>query len=317
MKYRLKDKVRTLANNSIVIGYLYQKASELKTIRNKKLDDVTFFKRRYKEYTGKELNLDNPMTFNEKLIWLQLYDHDPVYTLLSDKYKVKDFVTKTIGPRYVVPVIGVWDSVEKIPFSDLPEEYVLKCNHDCGSIFIKRKGERVDTRKVKRRFKKALSRNYYDVGRVWGYKNIEPLIFCEELIQTVDGKPPKDYKVFCFDGEPKFALVVSDRDDKPKFDFFDLEWNRIPVRQHYPNSHYDIPKPEQWEEMLACARKLSKGIPHVRVDFYIDAVGQVFFGEMTFCHFSGKEPFEPDHYDALFGSYLRLPPKKQEDGVPC
>jgi len=310
MDYRLREKIRKLAHSSKLIEYLYQKASVIKTVRNQKLDDVTFFKRRYKEYTGKELNLDKPTKFNEKLIWLQLYDHNPIYTMLSDKFKVKEFVSRTIGSIYVVPLIGVWDSVEDIPFEDLPEEYVLKCNHDCGSIFIKRKGETINKAKVKQSFNKALNRNYYDVGRVWGYKNIKPLVFCEEIVQTVDDKPPKDYKIFCFDGEPKFAFVASDRGDNTKFDFFDIEWNKIPVKQHYPNSNYDIFKPIQWEEMLSCARKLSKDIPHVRVDFYIDANEQIYFGEMTFCHFSGKEPFEPEKYNVLFGSYLKLPLKK-------
>lgn len=310
-KYKLKrniiEFVRKLTTKNKFVNSLYTGLSKIKHQRYKKLDDIEFFKRRYKYYIGKELNLDNPSTYNEKLIWLQLYDRNPLYTKLADKYLVKQYVSELIGEKYVSELIGVWENADKIPFENLPEEYVLKCNHDCGSVFIKKKDTKVNKKKLIKKFNKALSRNYYDVGRVWSYKNIKPLIFCESLVQTHDNKPPKDYKFFCFDGVPKFLFVASDRGENTKFDFYDMNWNRIPVKQHFPNSTIEQPKPKQFEEMIELSKILSKGLPHVRVDFYIDKFDKIIFGEMTFCHFSGKEPFEPDKYDKIFGSYLKLP----------
>ena len=307
MNFQAKQFFRKAVETLDFLKPLYSKISAIKTKRWSKMDDVEFFSKRYKENTGKALDLNNPKTFNEKILWLQLYDHNPLYTLLSDKYLVKEWVAERIGQEHIVKTLGVWDKVEDIPFSELPDECVLKCNHDCGSIYIKRSGVPFDIKTIKNKFSKALKRNYYDVGRVWGYKNIVPRVFCEEYIASTDGDFPRDYKIFCFNGEPKFAFVASDRGENTKFDFFDIEWNKIPVKQHYPNSNYNIEKPKQWEEMLAIARKLSADIPHVRVDLYINSNDTVLFGEMTFCHFSGKEPFEPNEYDEIFGGYLVLP----------
>jgi hypothetical protein len=304
MKKRFLQK---LSHHSHVFNGFYSFLSKLKRKKQKKYDDVTFFKKRYKEYTNKELDLDNPKTLNEKMLWLQIYDHNPIYTLLTDKYLVKEWVSNKIGKEHVVPLIGVWDNPDDIPFDELPEEYVLKCNHDCGSVFIKRKGQKIHKKKLIKTFTKALKQNYYDVGRVWGYKNIVPKVFCEEYIKSIDSDLPKDYKFFCSYGKPIFLFVASDRGKNTKFDFYDMKWERIPVKQHYPNSSSDIPKPKEFEQMVNIASILSEDLPLVRVDLYIDKNGLVLFGEMTFCHFSGKEPFDPENYDLIFGELFNFP----------
>lgn len=307
MKYTLKKIAREVVHRFKFMMPLYKKLSGYKTRREGKYDDETFFKRRYKENTGKELNLDNPQTFNEKLLWLQIHDRNPVYTTISDKYLVKKWVAEKIGEKYVVPLIGVWDSVDDIPFDELPDEYVLKCNHDCGSVMVKRKGEKLDVKKVKKRFRKALKRNYYPVGRVWGYKNIVPKVFAEEYIKSIDKGFPIDYKIFCFDGEPKYTYCVSERETKTtRLDFYDLEWNHMPIFHRYPNSEKGVPKPKRWEEMLDIARKLSAGFPHVRVDLYEEPDGKILFGEMTLCTSSGTVNYEPEHYEYEFGSYINI-----------
>lgn len=163
---------------------------------------------------------------------------------------------------------------------------------------------------MKKKIKDALAVNYYYVGRIWCYKHIKPRIIVEEVIATHNNEAPKDYKIFCFHGKPKFLFVASDRGKDTKFDFFDLNWNRIPVKQHYPNSTYKIPRPVQLDEMLECAEKLSAGVPHVRVDFYIDKFEHVKFGELTMCQFAGTEEFEPYKYNIKFGNYIKLPGKK-------
>lgn len=309
MKHRIKMFIRKFFHKVSWLEKIYIAIGMKRTKRLQKLSDEEFMKKKYNENTGHVLNLYNPQRFNEKLLWLQLNDHNPLYTKLSDKYLVKDYVSKKIGARYVVPLLGVWEDPKEIPFDELPDEFVLKCNHDCGSAFIKRKDDVLTRKKIKKiinRFEKALKLNYYYEGRVWGYKNIQPKVICEALIHTDDGKLPKDYKIFCFNGEPCFTFVASDRGENTKFDFYTIDWEWIPVKQHYPNSKKAIPKPKQWDEMLNCARILSRGIPQVRVDFYINNLGQVIFGEMTFCHFAGCEAFEPDKYDFIFGKFFDL-----------
>lgn len=307
MNYKVKQFFRETVEKFKFLKPLYTKASALKTKQWSKMTDIEFFTKRYLENTGETPDFENPKTFNEKILWLQMNDHNPIYTTLSDKYLVKDWVAERIGEEHIVKTLGVWDKVEDIPFHELPDECVLKCNHDCGSIYIKKPGIPFDEKLIKSKFSNALKHNYYEVGRVWGYKNIVPKVFCEEYIASMDGEFPRDYKIFCFNGEPKFAFVASDRGKNTKFDFFDLDWNKLPVKQHYPNSNYDIPKPKQWDKMLEIARKLSAGIPHVRVDLYINSDDVILFGEMTFCHFSGKEPFEPKEYNEIFGEYFDLP----------
>jgi hypothetical protein len=302
--------IRESIHDIRILQAFYERLSGFRTWMTRNLDDEACMRRNYRENTGKKLDLENPRGFNEKILWLQLHDRNPRYTMMTDKCQAKTYVESKIGSEYVVPLIGVWDGVDEIPFDALPDEYVLKCNHDCGSVFIKRKGDPMDDRairRVKRKFGKALRRNYFYLARVWCYKGIHPKVFCEKLIETADGKPPRDYKIFCFDGEPRFAFVASDRGEHTKFDFFDTEWNRIPVKQHYPNSHHDLEKPLKWEKMLALARILSAGIPHVRVDFYLDRRDDIYFGELTFCHFGGSEKFEPDEFDYRFGEFLHLP----------
>lgn len=261
----------------------------------------------YRRYMGKRLKLDNPQTFNEKLQWLKLHDKNPIYKELADKYEVRRYIKDNIGDKYLVPIIGIYDSVDDIPFAELPKEYVLKCTHDSGTVVIKSSNNIITIDQIKKLLNKGMKRNYYYAHREWCYKQIKPRIICENLINTCNKLPPRDYKIFCFHGEPKFFFVASDRGRGTKFDFFDMEWNKYPVMQHYPNSEYVITRPAKWAEMVSCARALSKDFPHVRVDFYLDAEDNIFVGELTFCHFAGIERFEPDYYDLFFGQYLSLP----------
>ena len=313
MPGKIRKLARKAAHRSKAFGWFYEKLSGNKTKAQMKMDDETFFRKRYKEYTGKKLDLDDPKTLNEKMLWLQLHDRRPEYTMMSDKYLVKEWVAKMVGSEHVVPLIGVWDSVDDIPFDDLPDEYVLKCNHDCGSVIVKRAGETIDVKSVKEKLGNAMKRNYYYVGRVWGYKDIVPKVFAEKFIRSIDSELPKDYKFFCFNGEPKIILVNSDRGKNTKSDFYDVDWNRYPVKHIYPNTVSGVEKPAQFEEMMRIARTLSAGIPHVRVDMYIDSDGTVFFGEMTFCSSSGKEPFEPEEYDRIFGEFCDLTPVRERE----
>lgn len=271
------------------------------------LSDKTFLSIKYRMSNGTKLNLEDPKTYNEKLQWQKIHDRNPLYPALTDKYAVRDFIADTIGKKYVVPLVGVYDNVSAIDVAALPSSFVLKPTHTSGDVLFCKDKATFDWEKANNLMNSWLSNNYYWYDREWPYKEIQPRIICEEMIKTSDGNPPRDYKIFCFDGEPKMAFVASDRSNGTKFDFFDIEWERLPLKQHYPNSTYDIPKPGKWDEMLEIARKLSVGFPQVRVDLYVDADEKILFGELTFFHFSGFEPFEPASYDQLLGSWVQLP----------
>ncbi|MGB4407771.1 MAG: ATP-grasp fold amidoligase family protein [Sphaerochaeta sp.] len=286
---------------SMIVNHL------LKLKISRLLPDMTFLSIKYRMSNGTKLHLDAPKTYNEKLQWQKVHDHNPLYPVLADKYAVRAFVAEKIGKKYLVPLIGVYDHVADIDADALPSTFVLKPTHTSGDVLFCKDRTTFDWGKAKKLMNSWLSSNYYWYDREWGYKQIQPRIICEEMIKTSDGNPPRDFKIFCFGGEPKMAFVASDRSNGTKFDFFDSAWERLPLKQHYPNSTYEIPKPNQWEEMLVIARKLSVGFAQVRVDLYIDADEQILFGELTFFHFSGFEPFEPASYDELMGSWIQLP----------
>lgn len=255
------------------------------------------------------LNLKKPVTYNEKLQWLKLYNRNPLYTTLVDKYKVKDYVKKVIGEEYVIPLLGKWQNVEDIDLKDLPNQFVLKCSHDCGGIRICNDKKTFDLEEAKKFLKKQLKHNYYYDHREWPYKNVEPVIFAEEYLEDENEEDLKDYKFFCFNGKPELMFIASDRNNKleeTKFDFFDMEFNNLNIKNGHPNSKVLPNKPINFDLMKKLASELSKGIPHVRVDFY-EINGKVYFGEMTFYHFSGFVPFEPEDWDYKLGELLKLP----------
>ena len=292
--------IRGIRNPRLVILYILN----FKVCRI--IPDKLFLKIKYKLRIGKKLDLENPKTFNEKLQWLKLYDRNPTYTNLVDKYEVRKYVAKTIGEEYLIPLIGVWDKFDDIDFNKLPDQFVLKPNHTSGDVFICKDKSKIDIFKLKKIINKWLKREYYWLHREWPYKNIKPKIICEKYMVDESGVQLKDYKFFCFNGEPKAMYVATDRGIDTRFDFFDMEFNHLPLIQHYKNSNKEIKKPIGFNEMIRLARILSKGFPHVRVDFY-DINGKVYFGELTFYHLGGLEKFEPEKYDEIFGSWLKLP----------
>lgn len=269
--------------------------------------DKVFLSIKYRMSFGKKLHLDAPQTYNEKLQWQKIYDRNPRYPKLADKYAVRDFVKAKIGEQYLIPMVGVYNNVTEIDFETLPSSFVLKPTHTSGDVLFCKDKTVFNWEEAKKQMNRWLVNNYYWSNREWVYKSIKPRIICEEIIKTADGNPPEDYKIFCFNGQPKVAFVASDRGKATKFDFFDIAWNRLSLKQYYPNSGYEISKPKQWNEMLEIAKKLSVGFPQVRVDLYVDSDGQILFGELTFFHFSGFEPFEPASYDELLGSWIELP----------
>lgn len=261
---------------------------------------------------GEKLDLEHPKTFNQKLQWLKLHDKRAEYTMMVDKIEAKKYVASIIGDEYIIPTLGVYDSVEDIDFEKLPNQFVLKCSHDSGGVVVCKDKDTLDKTKALKKLKKGLKTNFNYDTREYPYKNVKPRIIAEEYMEDESGYELKDYKIFCFDGEPKMSFVASDRQkegEDTKFDFYDLDWNRIPVTNGHPTSKLGIPTPPNYKSMLELAAKLSKGIPQVRVDFY-NINGKIYFGELTFFHWSGLVPFEPKKYDEIFGSYIHLPIEK-------
>ncbi|MBR2309186.1 MAG: glycosyl transferase [Oscillospiraceae bacterium] len=261
---------------------------------------------------GKRLDLKNPKTYNEKLQWLKLYDRKPEYTTMVDKYEAKKYVAERIGEEYIIPTLGVWDRFDDIDFDSLPDQFVLKCTHDSGGLVICRDKAQLDMAATKAKLERSLNRNYYLHGREWPYEDVKPRILAEAYMEDNQTRELRDYKFFCFDGEVKALFIASDRQtegEETKFDFFDAEYNHLPFINGHPNAKTPPEKPQCFEEMKELAAKLSKGIPHLRVDFY-EVDGKIYFGELTFSHWSGLVPFEPEQWDYTFGSWITLPPKE-------
>ena len=264
---------------------------------------------------GKKLDLENPQTFNEKLNWLKLYNHNPLYTTLVDKYAVKLWVSQQIGEKYIIPTIGVWERFDDIDFDALPKSFVLKTTHGGGNVgvVVCSDKESLDKEATRNKLDRSMKISGYEKHREWPYKNVKRKIIAEELLVDPNNVSLIDYKVHVFNGIPKFILVCKGRENKSTMtdDFFDSNWNLMKCnRPGHQNSENPIPKPEKLLEMLELAKKLANNIPFVRVDFYI-VNNQIYFGEMTFFPAGGVKPFIPESWDSVFGGWLQLPSKSQ------
>ena len=283
-----------------ILGVILRKFSPL--IKN----DETFIKWGYYHGFHKWPNLKNPKTFNEKLNWLKLNAKNPLYSHLVDKFMVKEWVKKQNVNVKVIPTLGVWENFDDIDFNRLPNQFVLKCTHDSGGLVICKDKSKLDKKKAKLKIESSLRANFYYKNREYPYENVKPRIIAETYMVDESGEELKDYKFFCFNGEPKMFFIATGRPYDTRFDFYDLEFNHLPFKQGHPWAIKPIRKPEHFSEMIEYAKILSKDFPHVRVDFY-NINGEIYFGEMTFFHFAGFVPFEPSSWDNKIGDWLKLP----------
>lgn len=272
-------------------------------------NDALYLKVRYRLKMGKKLNLRNPVTFNEKLQWLKLYDRNPLYTLLVDKVKVKDWVAERIGSKYIIPTLGVWKDPDEIDFDALPNRFVLKCNHNSGmGMCICRDKSKLNVEAVKAGLREGIQQNYFLHGREWPYRDVPRRILAEQYMEDNSVGSLEDYKVMCFGGKAWCTFTCTERfsDEGLKVTFFDRDWKRLPFTRHYPSSDKSIPRPKAYDEMLRLAEQLSNGIPFARIDFY-EIQGQLYFGEITFYPGSGLEEFTPETWDDRLGELIILP----------
>lgn len=275
------------------------------------IPDETYLKWIYYLETGKKLNLENPQRYNEKLIWLKCYYRNPLWTQLVDKYSVKEIVSERVGTGYVAPVLGVWNKADDIEWDKLPNQFVLKTNHDSGNngVFICKDKSKIDRAKWTKRINQSLRRDTSLSGREWPYKDVKRCVFAEQYLEDATGEL-RDYKFFCFDGVVKYLFVATERQSggEVKFDYYDADFNHLDLVQKHPMSGKTIEKPKMFEQMKELAAKLSKGLPEVRVDLY-EVDGRIYFGEYTFFHHDAIVPFHPDKWDYVFGANIQLPPK--------
>lgn len=258
----------------------------------------------------RKLNLKNPRNLNDKLQWMKFNYRFPLQTIVSDKYLVRNYVEEKVGNEYLIPLYGSWFKFDDIDFDALPEQFVLKCNHDSGGLAICKDKKIFDKEKAKKKINRSLKDNFFYIGREYQYKNIKPRIICEKFISD-HGNIPMDYKIYCFNGKPDVILVCKDRfrndSHRAQYLYFDQYWNFLPLNKgdellETPN----IEKPINLDKMLLIARKLSEDFIFARIDLYnID--GKIYFGEITLSPNSGFDPDITEETDLDFGNKLKIP----------
>lgn len=301
----LKVIKRLLTDKNIRFGYM----TKLGLLDH--MSDLDYLTEKYKRVFSRVPNYVIPSTFNEKLQYLKLYDRKPEYTIMVDKYRVRDYIAEKIGAEYLIPLVGVWDSPDQIDFDALPNQFAMKCNHNSGlGMCICTDKAKLDVSKVKRELRRGLKQDYYLTGREWPYKDVPRKIIAEQFMKS-DAGGLTDYKIHCFNGEPKIVLVCKDRFTETGLteDFFSAQWEHLDIRRpKHPNASKPIPQPEELPQLLSLARVLSKDILFLRVDFYI-IEHRIYFSELTFFPASGFEKFVPEKWDEILGDWLALPEK--------
>ena len=264
--------------------------------------------------TGERLELENPITFNQKIQWLKLYDQRPEKVLLVDKYLVRDWVANKIGQKYLVPLLGVWECFDEINFNQLPQKFALKCNHGSGWNIIVEDKSKFDKQEAKRKIDLWMKKDFaYEAGFELQYSYVKPKIIAEEYMENEDGDI-YDYKFYCFNGQAKFIQFLMGRKKHLQMAYFDTEWNKQKFVHNHPRIEKQIPKPDNLTEMIELAETLSQGFSYVRVDFYRLNDGRIRFGEMTFSPASGTQDWKPSWANYMLGDLIVLPEKRNEIG---
>lgn len=297
----IKRKAQTFIKNpkTLTIKLLY-KISPL-------LNDEDYLKLLFPLKTGYPLNLDKPKTFNEKLQWLKINYRKPIMTQIVDKYESKNYAREIIGDEYLIKTYGIWDSFDEINFDELPNQFVLKTTHDQGGVVIVSDKEKLNLKFARTKLNDHLKTKHYYLTREWPYKNVKPRIIAEELLITNTADDLRDYKFYCFDGKPKLMYISHGRQGPIcYFDFYDMNFNKLDIsRPNHSQSNINFETPKNWNLMIELASQLSKGFPHLRVDFY-NVDGKIYLGEMTFFQGGGMMSFYPFEWDLKLGSWISL-----------
>lgn len=305
MREALKHNIKK--NETVMMIYYKVKEIYYKYL----ISDEKFIRIQFKNKMGRNVELGNPVKFNDKIQWLKLYWYDSIATKCADKYEVREFVSERIGSKYLNELYGVYESVDEIDISKLPQKFVLKGTHGSGFNVICNDKSKMNWKYEFQKMRRWLRTNYYWQSREWVYKNIKPRIICEKFLKQDDGDELRDYRFFCFNGEPKFIAVDFSITDKTRTrrNLYDLDWKLMCEEISYPKElEIVLKKPEQLGEMIELSRIISSNFPHARIDFYY-VNKKIIFGEITFFHQSGVGRIKPSEFENVMGEWLILPPK--------
>lgn len=304
----MKKIIKYLKNPKLIFLYLSSKNC-FKWMR-----DETCIKLLYYSAFGKKLNLENPVTFNEKLQWLKLYDRNPKYTTIVDKYEVKKYVANIIGEEYIIPTLGVYDRFEEINFDKLPNQFVIKCTHDSGGVVICKNKNELNMNEARKKINKSLKNSYFYLGREWPYKDVKPRIIIEKYMTNELGEELNDYKFFAFNGVVKCFKVDFDRYSYHQANYYDTNKNLLYFGEKVcpPNFDKIIEFPNNLNKMIEISEKLSKISPFLRVDLY-NVNEKIYFGELTFYPACGYGEFTDEEWDYKLGSWINLPKRKERN----
>jgi len=315
-------KIRSkLYQNSDLLQYLWLRHKWKKFRKEaERISDYEYAFIKYRESTGRELNLDDPKTFDEKLWYLKLHNRDPLLTVCSDKYRVREYVEQCGLGHILNELYGVYDDAREIDFNTLPSPCFLKCNHTSGYNIIFDRTKPFNKQSFIRMFNFMLKQNYYWNSREWNYKNIKPRIIAEKILRDRNGNLPMDYKFLCFDGQPRLLFLDIDVCTNEGFhsrvnyrNIYDMEFNPVDMTETREHKNLDsIQKPENFDKMVEYAAILSKPFPHCRVDLY-NVEGKIYFGEITFYHGGGCNNIQPPEWDLRIGSWIDI--SKIKDGI--
>lgn len=269
-----------------------------------------YLKKIFKYNTGRNLNLKNPKTFNEKIQWLKLYDVTLLKSRLTDKILVRDWIKNKIGEYYLKPVLWIGKSFDDIPFEILPEKFYIKANHGCKWHYkIKNKesflSNEILKNYVKMRLNGWLEQSFFPyAGFELQYKNISPKILVEPVLINSENESLLEYEIYCFNGKPKISQQI--RYTQPRSCCVrDEKLNIIDLLFSSEYRRTDYPVTANLKTAIKLSKKLAKEFKLVRVD-WLEHDGRLYFNEMTFTPFSGFYKFEKDIWNKKLGKMLNL-----------
>lgn len=303
---------QNIIRTKILIKYILNRNIRF-TVNNEhglysKVPDDKILKKMFKIWVGYDLNLSKPITYQEKMQWLKLYDRKDLYTIMADKIKMKDFVSQKIGKEYVVPIIACWNSPQEIEFDKLPNQFVLKCNHNSGTgMYICKDKSSMRVGTIKKNLEKGMKEDYFTYAREWPYKNIERKVFAEKYLENNDGSEITEYKVLCFEGKAKLVELILNRfKGNATQDFYTPDWVKTEIYENdIPPSDNEFVRPENLSRIIELSEILAEGIHHLRVDWY-EVNGKIYVGELTFFDGGGFSLFYPQKYNEIIGSWIQL-----------
>ena len=269
------------------------------------LSDKAFSTIQFLLHQGRFPNLKAPKSFNEKIQWLKLNYRDPLIQKCANKLLAREYVKNCCGMEILVPLVGCYESVQEINFANLPQRFVCKASHGSGWNIVATDKDKLNWALESQKLKKWMAADFSAIGREWAYKDSPRKILIEQFLDGPDGQSPYDYKIFCFNGNPGFVQVDTDRFSGHRRAFYDLNWQQLPFGLEYPIESRVLPRPMGLDKMIEIAKKLSNQFPFVRCDLY-DCNGKVYFGELTFYPGKGTERFNPHKADNDVGAMLSL-----------